>query len=206
MVGMHAIMAYGFYKYFHGVREQRYVSFPGTASSASFFRPDRYLNSQLRLFSGCESTHRGFRLNMKLIADFWLSELSREKMWSRLYLTPLLQAEEDRDQVRRYYADQARAKELGIEDKVYNSERYVMTDLQPSDALSSYLDLAIANLSDFLQLHPSYLCHYPQQRHSINRAPGFDLIHAFCDSPCFFCTGTGVEFADDTVMVERSAI
>jgi hypothetical protein len=25
MVGMHMIMAYGFYKYFHGVREQRYV-------------------------------------------------------------------------------------------------------------------------------------------------------------------------------------
>ncbi|KAJ5652037.1 hypothetical protein N7507_009463 [Penicillium longicatenatum] len=75
MVGMHAIMAYGFYKYFHGVREQR--------------------------------------------------ELSREKMWSRLYLTPLLQAEEDRDQVRRYYADQARAKELGIEDKVYNSDRFI---------------------------------------------------------------------------------
>ncbi|KAJ5538468.1 hypothetical protein N7494_007947 [Penicillium frequentans] len=75
MVGMHAIMAYGFYKYFHGVREQR--------------------------------------------------ELSREKMWSRLYLTPLLQAEEDRDQVRRYYADQARAKALGIEDKVYNSERFI---------------------------------------------------------------------------------
>lgn len=25
MVGMHMVMAYGFYKYFHGVREQRYV-------------------------------------------------------------------------------------------------------------------------------------------------------------------------------------
>lgn len=25
LIGMHAIMAYGFYKYFHGVREQRYV-------------------------------------------------------------------------------------------------------------------------------------------------------------------------------------
>lgn len=66
---------------------------------------------------------------MRLIVDFRCSELSREKMWSRLYLTPLLQAEEDRDQVRRYYADQARAKELGIEDKVYNSDRYVLADL-----------------------------------------------------------------------------
>lgn len=47
-------------------------------------------------------------------------------MWSRLYLTPLLQAEEDRDQVRRYYADKSREKELlGTESKVYNSDRYV---------------------------------------------------------------------------------
>ncbi|KAJ5161118.1 hypothetical protein N7492_006510 [Penicillium capsulatum] len=76
LIGMHAIMAYGFYKYFHGVREQR--------------------------------------------------ELAREKMWSRLYLAPLLQAEEDRDQVRRYYADQAREKELlGTESKVYNSNRFI---------------------------------------------------------------------------------
>ncbi|KAJ5124271.1 uncharacterized protein N7515_008096 [Penicillium bovifimosum] len=76
MIGMHLIMAYGFYKYFHGVREQR--------------------------------------------------ELAREKMWSRLHLTPLLQAEEDRDQVRRYYADKAREKELlGTESKIYNSDRFV---------------------------------------------------------------------------------
>jgi hypothetical protein len=54
------------------------------------------------------------------------SELAREKMWGRLYLAPLLQAEEDRDQVRRYYADKAREKELlGAEHKVYNSDRYV---------------------------------------------------------------------------------
>ncbi|KAJ5668134.1 uncharacterized protein N7477_006704 [Penicillium maclennaniae] len=76
MLGMHAIMAYGFYRYFQGVREQR--------------------------------------------------ELAREKMWSRLHLMPLLQAEEDRDQVRRYYADKAREKELlGEETKVYNSDRFV---------------------------------------------------------------------------------
>lgn len=118
---------------------------------------------------------------MRLIVDFRCSELSREKMWSRLYLTPLLQAEEDRDQVRRYYADQARAKALGIEDKVYNSERYVWTDLQSTDAFSSCPDLSVANFSGYLQLHPSYLCHYPQQRHSINGATGFDLIRTFCD-------------------------
>ncbi|KAJ5624148.1 hypothetical protein N7510_000457, partial [Penicillium lagena] len=76
LVGMHMIMAYGFYKYFHGVREQR--------------------------------------------------ELAREKIWSRLYLTPLLQAEEDRDQVRRHLADKAREKELlGTDQKIYNSDRFI---------------------------------------------------------------------------------
>lgn len=54
-----------------------------------------------------------------------LSELAREKMWARIYLIPALQAEEDRDQVRRYLADKAREKELmGTETKVYNSDRY----------------------------------------------------------------------------------
>ena len=53
-------------------------------------------------------------------------ELAREKMWSRIHLTPLLQAEEDRDQVRRYYADLAREKELlGSQSGAYNSDRYV---------------------------------------------------------------------------------
>lgn len=53
------------------------------------------------------------------------SELAREKMWARIYLIPALQAEEDRDQVRRYLADKAREKELlGSETKIYNSDRY----------------------------------------------------------------------------------
>jgi hypothetical protein len=47
-------------------------------------------------------------------------------MWARINLIPLLQAEEDRDQVRRYWADQKREKELlGENTKVYNNERYV---------------------------------------------------------------------------------
>lgn len=47
-------------------------------------------------------------------------------MWSRIHLIPLLQAEEDRDLVRRHLADQAREKELlGENTKVYNSDRYV---------------------------------------------------------------------------------
>lgn len=47
-------------------------------------------------------------------------------MWSRIHLIPLLQAEEDRDLVRRTLAAQAMEKELlGAETKVYNSERWV---------------------------------------------------------------------------------
>lgn len=54
------------------------------------------------------------------------NELAREKVWGRLHILPLLQAEEDRDQVRRHFADKAREKELlGAEAKVYNSERFV---------------------------------------------------------------------------------
>ncbi|KND86395.1 hypothetical protein TOPH_08973 [Tolypocladium ophioglossoides CBS 100239] len=46
-------------------------------------------------------------------------------MWARIHLIPLLQAEEDRDQVRRYWADQKREKELlGDNTKVYNNDRY----------------------------------------------------------------------------------
>jgi hypothetical protein len=47
-------------------------------------------------------------------------------MWARIHLIPALQAEEDRDQVRRYLADKAREKELlGSETRVYNSDRCV---------------------------------------------------------------------------------
>jgi hypothetical protein len=47
-------------------------------------------------------------------------------MWSRIHLIPLLQAEEDRDLVRRHLADKAREKELlGTETSPYNSDRLV---------------------------------------------------------------------------------
>lgn len=60
-------------------------------------------------------------------ANIRCSELAREKMWARIHLIPLLQAEEDRDQVRRYLADQAREKELlGENTKVYHSDRFVI--------------------------------------------------------------------------------
>ena len=55
------------------------------------------------------------------------SELAREKMWGRIHLIPLLQAEEDRDLVRRTWADKARERELlGKETKVYHSDRWVL--------------------------------------------------------------------------------
>ncbi|PYI33619.1 hypothetical protein BP00DRAFT_391797 [Aspergillus indologenus CBS 114.80] len=55
-----------------------------------------------------------------------MHELGREKLWGRLHILPLLQAEEDRDQVRRYYADKAREQQLlGSENRVYNSDRFV---------------------------------------------------------------------------------
>ncbi|KAH7327740.1 GRIM-19 [Stachybotrys elegans] len=76
LLGMGAIMGYGWYKLFHGIREA--------------------------------------------------NELAREKMWARIHLIPMLQAEEDRDQVRRYWADQQREKELlGDNIKVYHTDKFV---------------------------------------------------------------------------------
>lgn len=120
---MHMIMAYGFYKYFHGVREQRYVSrrLPTTLliQSPTFFQPS-LSNNPLPQRKREHSTKK------LLTYPCNNSELAREKIWSRLYLTPLLQAEEDRDQVRRHLADKAREKELlGTEQKIYNSDRFI---------------------------------------------------------------------------------
>jgi NADH dehydrogenase (ubiquinone) 1 alpha subcomplex subunit 13 len=45
-------------------------------------------------------------------------------MWSRIHLIPMLQAEEDRDVVRRHWAEKARERELtGSEMKVYHGDR-----------------------------------------------------------------------------------
>lgn len=48
-------------------------------------------------------------------------------MWARIHLIPALQAEEDRDQVRRHLADLARERALmnGENLRVYNSDRFV---------------------------------------------------------------------------------
>lgn len=104
LVGMGAVMTWGFWKFGKGQRELQYVVTVRGGEGGE----------------GCEER-----------TGQWLtyganSEYAREKMWARIHLMPLLQAEEDRDQVRRHYADQARAKELlGENDiRVYYSDRY----------------------------------------------------------------------------------
>lgn len=72
------------------------------------------------------------------------SELAREKMWSRIHLIPMLQAEEDRDLVRRTWADKARERELmGGETKVYHSDRWVLQSpfREGGDAVGSAYEL-----------------------------------------------------------------
>jgi hypothetical protein len=61
-------------------------------------------------------------------------------MWARMHIAPVLQAEEDRDQVRRYLADQEREKQLlGKVTKVYNSDRYVILSLMASLMLARFV-------------------------------------------------------------------
>lgn len=105
LLAVGAIMTYGFIKLGKGIREQKYSHYPTTPP----------LQTLYPLLSPCCSN-----------TDTDDSELAREKIWSRIYLIPLLQAEEDRDLVRRHYADKAREKALlGSETNVYNSDRYV---------------------------------------------------------------------------------
>ena len=70
-------------------------------------------------------------------------------MWSRIHLIPVLQAEEDRDQVRRMLADKAREKELlGGETKVYHSDRYVQS---PSFSQHRFPEWRKSNLTDTIR-------------------------------------------------------
>ena len=76
-------------------------------------------------------------------------------MWSRIHLIPVLQAEEDRDQVRRHLADQAREKELmGENFKVFHSDRLVVC---PSlcGPLCDW-QYALTLLSGFRYVRPTY--------------------------------------------------
>ncbi|MCJ1305498.1 hypothetical protein MMC08_008312 [Hypocenomyce scalaris] len=89
------------------------------------FRPSYYLFAV-----GAIMTYGFYRLGQGVREH---NELAREKMWSRIHLIPLLQAEEDRDLVRRHYAERAREKALmGSETDVYNSGRFV----RPTFAIS----------------------------------------------------------------------
>ncbi|KAF2815535.1 uncharacterized protein BDZ99DRAFT_485794 [Mytilinidion resinicola] len=82
------------------------------------FRPSVYL-----LATGLLMTYGFYKVGKGIRES---NELAREKMWARIHLIPVLQAEEDRDQVRRYLADKAREKELlGSETKVYHNDRFV---------------------------------------------------------------------------------
>jgi len=79
------------------------------------------------------------------------SELAREKMWARIHLIPALQAEEDRDLVRRHLADQAREKALlGENIKVYHSDRYV--------PFLRVVKVCVWVANGLTQICPPYLC------------------------------------------------
>ncbi|MCJ1274121.1 hypothetical protein MMC21_001916 [Puttea exsequens] len=82
------------------------------------FRPSYYLFAMAAIMTyGMYKYGKGTRER---------NELAREKIWSRIYLVPMLQAEEDRDLIRRIWADKAREKELlGTDIKIYNSDRWV---------------------------------------------------------------------------------
>jgi hypothetical protein len=68
-------------------------------------------------------------------------------MWARIYLIPALQAEEDRDQVRRYLADQAREKELlGTQTSPYNSDRQATASEDTGTFLTAVLQVRSTNI------------------------------------------------------------
>ena len=105
LLGVGAIMVYGWSKLIPGMRELK---------SVLLFHPP----APSRPPSSSYSTN-----TLLFPAP---SELGREKMWSRFYIAPLLQAEEDRDQYRRWLADQERERALlGKATSAYNSDRFV---------------------------------------------------------------------------------
>ena len=113
------------------------------------------------------------------------SELAREKMWSRIYLIPALQAEEDRDLVRRYYADKAREKALlGSETSVYNSDRCVKITpllLMKTSSMGRRLMLVFFTADSSGRHTPLYHSMLPSEHvysFTINlKAPGEMYIH-----------------------------
>lgn len=91
-------------------------------------------------------------------------------MWSRIHLIPLLQAEEDRDLVRRHLASQAMEKELlGAETKVYNSDRCVLFRLWGRNSRQrTHRSL----LTRAAQICATNLCCHSEQCNQINKLRG----------------------------------
>lgn len=78
-------------------------------------------------------------------------------MWSRIHLIPLLQAEEDRDQVRRMMGQKKMEKELlGKEVPVYHSDKYAKTWLWSMNTTNS------------MQVPSTNICSYSEQRHKVD--------------------------------------
>jgi len=118
MVG--AICTYGFWRVGQGIREQKY------ALPTHLYTPLHLLHTSMppHLYTTAYLHSMNSKEEPNHDSNTLHSELAREKMWSRIHLIPLLQAEEDRDQVRRHFADKARERELlGAETKVYHSDR-----------------------------------------------------------------------------------
>ena len=65
-------------------------------------------------------------------------ELQRERLWSRIYLTPLLQAESDRDNYRRRVAGRAREAEImkDVKDWDVNATPYNSRYVEPTYVLT----------------------------------------------------------------------
>lgn len=104
-------------------------------------------------------------------------------MWARMYLTPLLQAEEDRDQVRRHFANSAREKELlGSEQKIYHSDRYAFTIFY----LRNFIRLLVFDVTNpcvYKQLRPSHHHLYPSH-HSLRQGLVPILVNIPRDQLC----------------------
>ncbi|ORY81026.1 GRIM-19 protein [Protomyces lactucae-debilis] len=68
------------------------------------FRPSYYLFAVVGL-----CTYGFYKLSLGMDEK---RELQRERLWSRIYLTPMLQAEADRDNYRRRLASEARSADI----------------------------------------------------------------------------------------------
>jgi len=67
-------------------------------------------------------------------------ELVRERTWARIYMTPLLMAEQDRDSVRRYYSDKKREAEIMKDVPGWIPKQSVYNDGKFRNPNYSYLD------------------------------------------------------------------